>query len=336
MHTQVEEIHQIKYSVIIPAYNAEKTIKRCLESLFTDRHDVEIIVVDDGSRDNTAEILDAYSQQYSYIKALHKTNAGVSTARNTGIDHATGEYILFVDSDDYVSNGYFNELDYLDNADLCVFPRKNIGSEISDEDFFERFTGKENFMEMLEQLIVGRRMLPPWNKRYKRSIIENHNIRFCKEFVIGEDFDFCMNYVLHCSSITTSKKALYYLDITDMNSLSRGYRKDLSKKLLDVYRHIERMICHCDNPEISIDTVSTAVDYLYARNVIGCVAEEFKVDHKNYLQNKQLYASICKDFRKEYKNRQGYVNGMHRVIRIMLRMNMVLSLYVITYIVKGR
>ena len=98
----------IRYSVIIPAYNAEKTIRRCLDSLVSIiRDDVELLVINDGSGDRTGEICQEYAERYSNVRYFCKENGGVSSARNMGLDEAAGEYILFVDSDDFVTEEYF-------------------------------------------------------------------------------------------------------------------------------------------------------------------------------------------------------------------------------------
>ena len=100
-----EDKMQIKYSVIIPVYNAEKTLKRCLDSLLGQkRQDVEIILINDGSSDRSGEIIDEYRRKYGSIVSLEQENSGVSAARNRGLNAATGTYILFVDSDDFIES----------------------------------------------------------------------------------------------------------------------------------------------------------------------------------------------------------------------------------------
>ena len=102
----------IKYSVIIPVYNAQKTLKRCLDSLLGQaREDVEIILINDGSSDRSGAIIEDYRNRYPNIRAVAQENSGVSAARNRGLDEAKGTYITFVDSDDYVSDDYFRVMD---------------------------------------------------------------------------------------------------------------------------------------------------------------------------------------------------------------------------------
>ena len=104
-----------KYSVIIPVYNAEKTLRRCVDSLLTQQYaDAEIILVNDGSTDSGGEICKEYAASNRQVQYIDKANGGVSSARNAGIRRASGRYILFVDSDDSVVPGYFEQLDRID------------------------------------------------------------------------------------------------------------------------------------------------------------------------------------------------------------------------------
>lgn len=325
------------YSVIIPVYNAERTLRRCLDSLLRqNRTDVEIIAVNDGSADSSPKILTDYKDKYSCISVINIPDSGVSKARNTGIEAASGKYILFVDSDDYVSDNYFAELDTFGDEDLCVFARQNIGFEQTDSSFFDSFDSGTAFSKQLEMLTIGRKMLPPWNKRFKRSIIQELNVRFTNDFEIGEDFDFCMNYARYCSSVQVSSHAIYNLDVSDNNSLSRKYRPLLNEKLKAVYLHIESMLASCNNGSIDKKRLLTAVDFLYARNVFACISEESKKGKPNYLRDRGRYKSICTDFQHIIGNTGLYANTAHKILRILLKMKMTFPLYVIAYLFKGK
>ena len=115
----------MKYSVIIPVYNAEKTLKRCVDSLLEqDYTDAEIILVNDGSKDGSEDICREYAEAHPNIRLISQQNGGVSTARNAGLDAAQGEYIVFVDSDDHVVPGFFSIMDKAideEPADLIRF-----------------------------------------------------------------------------------------------------------------------------------------------------------------------------------------------------------------------
>lgn len=109
-------------SVIVPVFNREKTIRRCIDSILTQTHgDLELILVDDGSQDGTGLICDHYGRVDSRVRVFHNINHGVSYSRNYGLDHATGEYVIFVDSDDYINTSYIEHLlEKTENGELAL------------------------------------------------------------------------------------------------------------------------------------------------------------------------------------------------------------------------
>ena len=190
----------MKYTVIIPVYNAERTLVRCLDSLYVQsRSDIEVIAVNDGSKDASADILDRYAEKWSALNVVHQKNSGVSQARNQGLQLACGQYITFVDSDDCVSENYFSVLDELDDSDLGVFGSKNMDA-VGDIEFIKQLIQQDSFEKKLELLIASRKIMPPWNKRFKRDILLEAGLCFNVAFHIGEDFNFCMAYALRCRS----------------------------------------------------------------------------------------------------------------------------------------
>ena len=167
---------RIKYSVIIPVYNSEKTIDRCLQSLLSQkRADVEIIVIDDGSEDRSGEILSKYAEKNNTLILLRQENSGVSVARNTGIEKASGDYILFVDSDDFVSDDYFYALDQMGNQtddDLIVFASNTIGGpEVDESGLYHQLEVLKDNNKKMQLLLASRKIMSPWNKRFKRKIL---------------------------------------------------------------------------------------------------------------------------------------------------------------------
>ena len=193
-------------SVIIPAYNIEDYIGRCLDSIISQTYkNLEIIVVDDGSRDHTGEILDNYAKKDRRIKVIHKENGGVSSARNKGIEAAEGDYIGFIDGDDLIEP---------ENADIAhcgyqmVFPDR--------VDYYHN-TGKKKIQtteEGLKDLLSGEIIEPGLvNKLYKKELIKN--CRLDETVKINEDL--LMNYQL----FKLSQKSVYY-DITPYSYMIRS------------------------------------------------------------------------------------------------------------------
>ena len=176
------------FSIIVPVYKTEKYLDKCILSILKQSYkDFELILVDDGSPDNCPIICDEYKKKDKRIKVLHKENGGVSSARNAGLTVAEGEYIWFIDSDDYIETFSLQQLyeaQKEQKADLYVF---NNGS------IHEMSIG--NIDEFLEKYyftyILG---FGPWNKLYKRNVISSNNLKFDTQETIGEDLLFNVNY----------------------------------------------------------------------------------------------------------------------------------------------
>ena len=167
-------------SIIVPVYKVEKYLDRCVESLVNQTYkNIEIILVDDGSPDNCPEMCDAWAQKDSRIVVIHKENGGVSSARNKGLESARGEWIWFVDSDDYVELFALEKLvPMTDNSDLIIFDTRIDELYVKDDRFFDNY------------YFMYRFGFGPCNKLYKKSIITENNLKFDVEEAIGEDLLF--------------------------------------------------------------------------------------------------------------------------------------------------
>ena len=165
-------------SIIVPVYNAEKYLVKCLDSLVNQtKKNIEIILVNDGSKDKSIDILNEYKEKYpDMITIISQENQGQSAARNSGIENATGKYIAFVDSDDYVSKNMFEKLyekaiekdyDIVASNVNCVYPDKNLEIH-SGVDFESTEMTKEEKSKLLLNMYTV-----VWNKIYKREIFEN-------------------------------------------------------------------------------------------------------------------------------------------------------------------
>lgn len=214
-----------KVSVIIPVYNCEKYLSACLESLLHQTYNnLEIILIDDGSSDRSSFICDEYGGQYSKIKVIHQENAGPGMARNTGIDVMTGDYLTFVDSDDYVAKEYIETLmnllekyhaDIAEVGLVCMYPFRNA---------FENSDGRIRCFEGRETLI-------------KDYFSENRQIRNCiagrmydttkingvrfSEKSIGEDSEYSLKMLSRCERLVKYHKCLY---------VCRAYQETLTRR----------------------------------------------------------------------------------------------------------
>ena len=219
-------------SVIVPIYNAEKYLHRCIKRILAqDYTDYELLLIDDGSTDNSGTICDEYAIKDNRIRVFHKENGGVSSARNWGLDKAIGEYIMFVDSDDYMLPGMLEVmLSTLESkkADLVVCGTTETGGgywrPIADVDYSINQL-KENFVSLLHTELLS----PPWNKIYKKEIIGSN--RFCEDISFGEDLLFNIQYLEKCENISLIKESPFYHEKENENSLVVKFNRN---RLLDI------------------------------------------------------------------------------------------------------
>lgn len=326
---------KITYSVILPVYNSEKTLARCLDSLTAqNREDVQIIVINDGSTDASESIILDFAGRYPQILYKYQENAGVSQARNTGLDLAQGTYITFVDSDDYVREDYFQILDQHDDCPLLVFCHHILGAD--DKYLPSLFCELQKLApdQRLALLLSSRRIMSPWDKRFQRSIIEDCHLRFLKGMHIGEDFNFCMAYAMQCNETQIEPEQIIYNDVTGENSLSRKYRPRLDLQMKDVFTHITQTIQSSSQPEDLKTRLLAIADYLFVKNVFSCISEEFKLRKLSYCKDRLRIREICNTFRPEISGKR--VNLIHKAMRILLRLKIYWSFYLVSYWVKGR
>ena len=186
-------------SVIVPVYNAEKTLRECVDYILNQEYkDFELILVDDGSRDASPAICDEYAGKDGRVKVFHKPNGGVSSARNLGIENARGKWITFIDSDDYVTNGYFDGIDEHDEDVLIKSYKKYDHSGIVCGRETEVLNRIHDFSEFLSLYATDSLLRGPVFKLYKKSLIGD--LRFLTEMKIGEDAWFVFKYLAKCRS----------------------------------------------------------------------------------------------------------------------------------------
>ena len=288
----------MKYSVIIPVYNSEKTIKRCIESItLQNRPDVEIIIINDGSTDETESICKALQTEHTNIIYIYKENAGVSSARNSGLSVATGEFILFVDSDDYVDNNCFAiiDKDIQSNADFYQFGFSIVAKGLVKEtrEFSECFVNTSSEKEtFISEGVVSRSINSPWAKIYKREIIDKKNLRFCEELSTGEDLTFVFTFLLSANKLERLEDKIYFADIGNEESLSRKYRENLSEQLIGVYNSMVKAL---QKSNIKSTLVNQSLSWLFYRNAYS-VANDISKSNLDFLERRKKLKSMCSLF----------------------------------------
>lgn len=246
-----------KVSIIVPFYNVEKYIEKCLETLVNQTlHDIEIILVNDGSKDNSEKIAKKFNKKYpKKIIYVEKENGGLSDARNYGMNFAKGEYIAFLDSDDYVEKDTYEnmyEIAKNENADIveCDFfweyPNK------VREDIGEIYSGKK---EMLEKVRVV-----AWNKLIKRTILEKSNVQFPKGLRY-EDVEFTYKLIPYLEKVSFLKQPCIHY-IQRENSISNS-QNERTKEVFDVLDHV--------------------IDYYKEKNIYDEYKQELEYTYTRYL-----------------------------------------------------
>lgn len=327
----------IKYSVIIPAYNADRTIGRCLESLISQaRKDVQIIVVNDGSTDGTADIIQRFADDHHCIICLHQENNGVSSARNKGLDYASGTFVTFVDSDDYVTGDYFQKLDAMDeDADICYFRYQILGSRRNQRPgVFQQIALTDDWARKMELLLASGAIMQPWSKRFKRQMIEDCRIRFIENLDISEDLNFCLAYSMCCSEIKVYSDIIYCVDTANANSLSRKARPQLTRDINKGYHCAAATLKASGRTEPEKRRLLTVLDYLYTKNVCTCIAETFKYRVPHYGKHRAEYKKIGKTFRDPLGDGTAYFCFIHRGLRFFLKHIIIFPFYAVTWLVK--
>lgn len=235
-------------SVIIPVYNVEKYLDRCINSVLKQSYkNLEIILIDDGSADNSGMMCDECAKSDNRIKVIHKTNAGVSSARNAGLDIAKGNYIGFVDPDDYISeNMYEILLDEMKSGDFdiveCNYYRVyEDGAQLKKENKDAVYTGYKDiwYAALTDYLFCGM-----CNKLIKKSVIGD--LRFNTDYKISEDMLFFFECAKNGKKLKFVNKPLYYY----LQRENSAIRKPFYKGAFDTLEVVEKFEADCNNERL--------------------------------------------------------------------------------------
>lgn len=253
-------------SIIIPVYNVEKYLCRCIDSVINQTYNnLEIILVNDGSQDNSARICDEYKEIDSRIVVIHKQNGGLASARNAGLKVVNGDYILFVDSDDWINKetveellniAITNKVDFVRFTPVTAgYPDKSDGTPVNfgTEDFMEngiydREKIKNDIFPRLfvtPQLTMGP-IVAAWRSLYKAEFLFNNNLYFYEDVKYSEDAIFSARVVYACERFYYLKGGYYYNYFYNTSSITKSFKKDrwdvcklLSKSFKDEFKDKE-------------------------------------------------------------------------------------------------
>lgn len=279
-------MENIKISVIVPIYNTEKFLRKCIESIVNQTlQEIEIILINDGSTDNSHNICLEYAEKYpEKIRYINNKNIGCSATRNLGIKLAQGEYIAFVDSDDYIEPNMYKEMYDLiikNNFDLVITGIKYLKKEI---EFRKRIPKlKLNNTEILYEKNL---LCYVWNKLFKKDLITKNNLFFLKSSHFGEDMIFCFMYCLHIKSIGVINKINYNYILHGNNSVFN------IEKRLDVFKSFQYLYDYLKKKQVSEETYY----YFYKLFDLYAIAGSYMLLSNSKITSKQEFNRYKKIF----------------------------------------
>lgn len=312
----------MKYSVIIPVYRAETTIEKCLRSLLAQPHDgVELLLVNDGSPDRSGEICERFAAQYDCIRYFCKENGGVSTARNLALDNARGEYVLFVDSDDYVREDYFAVIDALvtDYApELAMFSLRRSDDRFADDPAVRLLDSPQ---ALAAELRKGS-MYSLCTKAFRREIIGEK--RFDPALRIAEDLAFVVSCLPEVRTAAVQRCALYIVNDENSDSLSRAKRADLAQQLFRADRNMMDTVAAAALTPEQKAPYEGALAWLFYRSVYSSCKELQKFELSNSERRTKI-REICRLYAQERVRPRDWKCALI-ALPVRLRMSRVLDL----------
>lgn len=327
-----------KISIIIPIYNSEKFLIKCLDSLLKQSEEIyELILVNDGSTDSSSNIINQYAEKYKCIHIINQINSGVSVARNKGMDLATGDYIMFIDADDWVSNniveqylstikktksdcliGEWNEVKYNCNVNKRNKALKYISNESTEE------TKKRT----IDHYFKSREGGAPWAKLFCRDIIKKNSLKFVENLPLGEDYLFVLNYIIFCKKIVLVEQPMYFYRMDELGAATKN-----RKNYFDIQLFIESEKTNImkkanlnilDFEESLVNTYMKCCNNSYI-NIFKSKLK-LKVEEIRKIVNNEYSIKIVK---LSYKYK---LIAKYRIIRFLMKNKFYISIYVLAFI----
>lgn len=294
-------------SIVVPVYNVEKYLKQCVYSLINQSYkNIEIILVNDGSKDRSGEICNELEKLDKRIKIVNKKNEGLGLARNTGLEYVNGEYVTFIDSDDYADENLIQELynavqSYKADTSIGGFKRVNNDGKTLFKEAYENhvYEDKEIINNLLTRMIGSSPeksdaiRMSVWNVLYSMDIINDNNLKFCSEReFISEDILFNLEYYKLSQKVVVINNSLYNYRV-NQESLTKKYRVDKFKSCKKLYNELYKKIKMIYNDD---DKVKFRLQRQYFVNIRSCISQEaIKIsglNRKNAIAN---IKNICDD-----------------------------------------
>lgn len=279
-------------SVIMPVYQCKRYLRQAINSVLKQTYsNYELILVDDGSNDGSSQICDEYVKQYEKVYCIHKANKGVSHSRNSGMQMAQGELIIFVDSDDYIAANLFEEAvrvfsDY--STDMYLFGFEKFG--YSEGKMIPKMPKgnycMKQFRNHLLELYSNNVLHAIGNKIYRMDIIRTNRLSFVENWNYYEDIFFSLSYIQKCQSIFVGDQVLYSYRINKTGSLSKKFSLNNIEAINATYIKLSKMI------KLNISNRKIFYQY-YFRNIEYSILQVFNSNY-NYIVIRKVFIRICK------------------------------------------
>lgn len=297
-----------KVSIIVPVYNTEKYLRKCLDSLIHQTlKDIEIIIVNDGSSDNSQGIINEYAKKDIRVKAYFKENGGQGSARNLGLEKATGEYIGYVDSDDFVELNMYEDMynKAIEDRSYIVKVGYYITAETGDivkEQIFAVDTKPTNICQTPEILFDNTAVT---NKLFKASLLKNNNIQFrVKKWY--EDFDFVIKTICFASNISVIEKPYYYYLQRTGSTMNNS---NISRNL-EILEAMDEIIDFCKKQGI-YDKLAEQLEFLAVQHIYLPTNVRIIRANASWKEKKKVIDKINKYMDEHFKN---YKNNKYNSI----------------------
>lgn len=326
---------EIKVSIVVAIYNGEAYIEQCMKCIKNQTYkNLEIILVDDGSNDKTAQMCDTYAQKDDRIKVIHKQNGGVSSARNVGIESASGEYIFFYDVDDIIDANLIEEnvalaKEYDADEVFFCFRYHNLDTGKIHENAMEHlFVGDQDsfFTEEISKMIDNEVFNAPWNILVKRSVLVEKKILFNAEYPIFEDIDFNTTLLSAMKKIVVNPKVYYTYMVRSKGSLITQFYEKNFDVITQIYSRIKEYSMLYPENEKQLKSAGI----LYIRMTFLYLKQLSCQNDIEWKKKKELSKKVCETelFREALERAQMYKrkNWMKQLI-LKKRYKMIIFMY---------
>ena len=333
-----------KVSIVVPIYNVEKYLEQCVDSIINQTlKDIEIILVDDGSPDNCPQICDDYAKKDSRIKVVHKKNGGLSSARNAGIEVAIGDYIGFIDSDDYIELDMYekmyniaikNDVDFVISDYYRVSDEGKVRATLDmDEGIYEKNKIKKYIFPTLimgDDINYGN-LLAVWHCLYKRELLERNSLMFDEEVKYSEDNLFSSIIGYNANSFYYMKGSYLYNYRYNPNSISKTYKPDAWSVYLKMNNKLKYLFFNVGDYDFRNQLYSHII--YYAFNCINHVGNSDKSFSYKYKEIKRILNT--KELKNGFKNfKPGNISTKLKISIWMLKHKFIINYMIIKGYIK--